>query len=137
MRFILVGCLVGWLVSGVEGIASAQQSQPFSYDAKGKCDPFVPLVRDGRITPCRFTPEGTLVFHGVVWDSAGDSVALINDAEVRVGDPVEDYRVAEIRPDAVVLMRDQEVRMLRISFEGAVDGTTHDLPDYHRPDRTR
>jgi hypothetical protein len=123
-----VGISPGEVVEG----ATTKKGEPFRYDARGRRDPFVALVRDGRI----LTPTGSLrptssthpVLNGILWDPGGQSVALINDTEARVGDTVSGYRVAEIRRDAVVLTNGGEPLVLEISFEtppaGLSAGTT-------------
>jgi hypothetical protein len=99
--------------------ASAPRLRP-TYDAGGRRDPFNPLVEGGKIiaqtgtrSHSAFQPE----LYGIVWDPAGHSLALINEGEVRVGDEVAGYRVAEIRKDAVVLSNGGEPLVLTISFE--------------------
>jgi len=64
------------------------------------------------------------VLYGILWDSAGNSIALINDTEVKVGDTVKGYRVTEIRQDAVVLTNGGEPVVLQIAFETPPSGTT-------------
>lgn len=94
--------------------------QPFRYNAKGHRDPFIPLVRNGRLVPWR---GGSLdptkpVLQGILWDPRGRSYAMINDAEVMVGETVDSYRVVEIRQDAVVLADEMGERVvLQIEFE--------------------
>ena len=93
---------------------------PFHYDAGGRRDPFLPLVRDGRLvaTTTVNSSEGDKpVLYGILWDPRGYSFALINDAEVKVGDEVGNYRVSEIRHDAVVLDNGGEPLVLSITFD--------------------
>lgn len=97
------------------------------YDPGGRRDPFAPLVLNGRYVG----QEGTRAFsairpelYGILWDPAGNSIALINDGEARVGDAVGGYRVEEIRKDAVVLRNGGEPVVLTISFESPVSGTS-------------
>lgn len=121
MRMLLGSCLMWWFLGG----AGAAAGDPFSYDAQGKCDPFVPLVRNGQLVPCRpQPPRATLTLQGIVWDPAGESVALIDDREVKVGDRVDDYQVVEIRHDAVVLVREGTALTLTFSLEERVNGAT-------------
>ena len=102
-----------------------------TYDPAGHRDPFVALVRDGRLVGS-VTQTGRVaadrpVLYGILWDPSGRSIALINDAELKVGDTVAGYRVAEIRQDAVVLANGGEPLVLTISFEEpsvAPGGTT-------------
>ena len=103
-----------------EDPAKAGEGMPFRYDSGGRRDPFAPLVRDGRLvaaTPGTRVATSTPVLYGILWDAGGDSIALINDAEVRVGDAVGDYRVKAIRQDAVVLDNEGEPLVLQITFE--------------------
>lgn len=89
-----------------------------AYEAQARRDPFVPLVRDGRL----IAPKGggefsTLTLVGILWDPGGQSIALINDTAVKAGDVLGDYQVQEIRQDGVVLMRDGKPVVLQLSFE--------------------
>jgi hypothetical protein len=92
----------------------------FRYSAKGRRDPFSPLVRDGRIVAVSTggrTESSQPVLYGVLWDPGGNSIALINDGEARVGDMVGEYRVVEIRKDAVVLANGGEPVVIAIAFD--------------------
>ena len=103
-----------------EGKPSADQGAPFRYDSGGRRDPFMPLVRDGRLVaagPGVRLEQSTPVLYGILWDPAGRSIALVNDAEVREGDRIGDYEVKEIQHDAVVLDNGGEPVVLRIAFD--------------------
>ncbi len=100
----------------------------FEYNPKGHRDPFMPLVRNGAIvgtaaatastqTTGSRTKAATPVLYGILWDPGGNSIALIDDAELRVGGTIGGYRVIEIREDAVVLKNGGEPVVLTISFE--------------------
>lgn len=123
-------CVTALLVwgAGQPGFAarptSEEVSSALAYDPKGKRDPFLPLVREGRIvTVLGGSASGAvdlsgLKLIGILWDPGGRSLALINDSEVRVGDAVNDYQVSEIREDRVILTRaDGEIVVLEIDFE--------------------
>jgi len=140
-NFELIALLLGSLLGlcGGRGLAVAdQQDQPWSYDPKGKRDPFIPLVRDGRIVSVTGDPTSpdvsTPLLAGILWDPGGESIALINDTEVRIGERIGGYQVAEIRPDAVVLVREGESLVLQITFEEPANpnkGTkSHEAPTY-------
>ena len=101
----------------------ASFSATFHYDAKDRRDPFVPLVRDGRIVSDiardgRPFDGSKPVLYGILWDPGGQSIALINDGEAKAGQTVDGYLVKEIRKDAVVLegAAGEEV-VLEISFD--------------------
>lgn len=104
-----------------------QQEELFRYDPAGRRDPFIPLIQDGRLA--RTSPTAQLdtskpVLYGILWDSSGRSLALINDTEVTVGDMVSGYHVREIRQDAVVLLDDGgHALVLRVSFDAAPPGS--------------
>lgn len=103
---------------GADQQAAAQQ--PFHYDSKNRRDPFVTLVRDGRLVsviPGSRVETTRPILYGIVWDPAGHSIALINDEEVKTGDTVGTYQVIEIRSDAVVLSDGGEPVVLQITFD--------------------
>jgi hypothetical protein len=90
----------------------------FRYQAKGRRDPFVALVRDGKLvaaTGARSAGPGP-VLRGVLWDPGGQSIAMINEGEYRVGDMVGEYRILEIRKEAVVLANGGEPMVIQIDF---------------------
>ena len=124
--------LAGRAVIAADG-PKAGQAERFRYKASGRRDPFVALVRDGRVvttsTATGYAESSRPVLYGVLWDPGGNSIALINDGEARVGDMVGDYRVVEIRKDAVVLANGGEPVVIELAFEtppksapGAVKG---------------
>ena len=96
-------------------------SLPFQYEAKGRRDPFEPLVKDGRLVrPMSSGPDvqgDKPLLRGILWDAAGESIALLDDGEYKVGDVVSGYQVVEIRRDAVVLASGGRRTVLQISFE--------------------
>jgi len=102
---------------------AASSEQAASASTGEKRDPFVPLVKDGQILSLLSkTPRVSsvpLTLGGILWDPAGQSIALINETEVRVGDTIYDYRVAEIRQDAVVLVQGDQSVVLQLLFDDA------------------
>jgi hypothetical protein len=123
IRSLFAGVFCWWLalLAGA-GVMAETPSQSQPYDAKGKPDPFVALVREGRFVGTRGTGASAssisdLQLAGILWDPAGYSLALINETEVAVGDMVGSYQVMEIRPDAVVLMREGKAAVLQLLFE--------------------
>lgn len=110
---------------------NAGEEAAFRYDAKGRRDPFAPLVRDGHIVSMSSGMRGDSskpVLYGVLWDPSGNSIALINDGEARVGDAVGEYHVIEIRKDAVVLSSGGEPVVIELAFDAppksAASGST-------------
>ena len=124
MRIVLSSCLVWWFFAGA-GVAAGDQ---FSYDPQNQRDPFIPLVRQGKIES-RQPVQATPVLTGILWDPDGNSIALINDSEVGVGDVVAGYQVVEIESAAVVLDRDGKHVVLEISGgKTTTEGTPSDVP---------
>lgn len=125
-RFLVLGM---WVICvGFAGLVGAEPVTPSgSYDAKGKRDPFVSLVRDGRLivpgsdNTVSTTDCSTPSLAGIVWDPSGQSLALVNETEVKVGETVCGCQVTEIRSDAVVLACDDDPEpvVLTISYEDA------------------
>lgn len=121
LSILLIGGVCWQGVCGAEQAVAEQQRSSTPYEANGKRDPFVPLVRDGRVISGVGSPSAThpsdLLLTGIVWDPRGGSFALIDETEVGVGDTIGGYQVIEIRRDAVVLVRDGKPLMLQMSFE--------------------
>ncbi len=111
------------LLAGPHAFAApeAKAGKRFDYDAGGHRDPFIPLVRDGRIVSLAgLSSAGSSsvpVLHGILWEAGGRSIALINSSEAKVGDTVDGYQVVEIRHDAVVLSSGGDPVVLQINFE--------------------
>ena len=128
MNALLVLTVCCLLVAAASSSTTAgQDGGGFIYDAKGKRDPFIALVREGHLVgPGSGGLVGadfsTLTLTGILWDPTGHSLALINETEVRVGDRLGEYQVQEIRPDAVVMVRDGKPIVLQlVADEGEAD----------------
>ena len=104
----------------VSAAQEASEKRAFSYDPAGHRDPFVPLVRDGRLVGVvagSSIKTDKPVLYGILWDPGGNSIALVNDGEVKVGDAIGGYQVKEIRQNAVVLMSGGVPVVLEIAFD--------------------
>lgn len=120
---------LGLLLStgALRATAEEKPTEPFRYDPKGLRDPFMPLVREGRLVGSAGSggdAHGQLVLYGILWDPGGESLAIINDRELKVGDQVDGYRVADIRKDAVVLKDGGEPLVLRITFDASAPSSS-------------
>jgi len=114
--------LLGLGLGASRAAAEEDSKKPkgFYYDPGGHRDPFVPLVRDGRLVGiAQSASKETLtpVLYGILWDPGGQSIALINDGEAKVGDTIAGYQVKEIRKDAVVLSNGGKPLVLQIVFD--------------------
>ena len=85
----------------------------FVYDAKGKRNPFIPLVTpEGRLLKLdkrAAASAGGLSVEGIIYDKSGRSFAIVNAAVVAIGDTVGDYQVLKIQERKVVFIKDGEL----------------------------
>ena len=115
--------LVAHVATTANATIAETKIAPFVYDAKGRRDPFAPLVIEGRRVGMKAaastttTASGKPVLYGILWDPSGHSIAMVDDTEVKVGDAVGPYHVVDIREDAVVLKNGGEPLELRIEFD--------------------
>ena len=125
MALILIAAAIAGPRTEAEEAAPIPEA--FTYDPKGNRDPFIALVREGRLVGSK--PGSTFdfskpVLYGILWDPGGHSIAMINDMEVKVGDALGPYEVEEIRQDAVVLSGVGEPLVLQLDFETPSPSTT-------------
>lgn len=88
------------------------KTNTFVYDSKKKRDPFMPLVdSSGRILEIRLPAETAtgLYLKGIVYDSKGESYAIIDEDVFKVGDRVGEYQVFKVESQRVILVKDGEV----------------------------
>lgn len=100
----------------------------FIYEAKGKGDPFNPLVdKEGRLLKARQEPEvkpppdinEELVLEGIVYGRDGLAYAIIDSRVVRINDVINDYTVMDISAQKVTLAKDTRVLELELLNEDA------------------
>jgi len=85
--------------------------EQFTYDAKGRRDPFIPLVTpDGRIVKLEKeeTASGILL-EGIIYDKHGLSCAIVNGEVVKVSDKVGDYQVLKIEKNKVLFIKGGQI----------------------------
>lgn len=122
-KTLLLTLILGFVMAARAAIG--EESEQPTYDSLGLRDPFVPLVKDGRIIgapePVTVQVQQRLVpvLYGILWDPGGNSVALINDGEFQKGDTIGDYQVTGIRKDAVILRSSSEEIVLTINFQSS------------------
>ena len=83
----------------------------FIYNAKGKRNPFFPLVSSGGILTKLDKQErnsSVLTIDGIIYDSNGLSYALVSGSVVGIGDYVGELRVLKIQSDRVVFLKDNQ-----------------------------
>lgn len=93
----------------------------FVYDAKGKRNPFIPLVSsDGRLLKLdREESTGALSIEGVIYDKSGRSFAIVNNTVVGVGDSIAGYQVLKIQDNKVIFIKDGQPVEVEIKKEEA------------------
>lgn len=78
------------------------------YNAKGKHNPFIPLVTpEGRILKLDYEEEGetSLLLEGIIYDKNNISYAIVNGRVVKKGDRIADAEVLEIEETKVIFVK--------------------------------
>jgi hypothetical protein len=110
-------CLFCILCFGICHYSFAQEQ--FVYDAKGKRDPFIPLVTpDGRLLKLG-QEEGIseLSLEGIFYDQAGGSYLIVNGEVVRVGEKIGDYQVLKIEKKKATFLKNGEPIEVKLKGE--------------------
>jgi len=93
----------------------------FVYDAKGRRNPFIPLVTpEGRLLKLdkqEATSAEGLSVEGIIYDKFGRSFAIVNTAVVGIGDFIGDYQVLKIQENKVIFMKDGEPLEVELAKE--------------------
>lgn len=93
--------------------------EQFLYDAKGKRDPFIPLVTpDGRLLKLE-QEEGVagLLLEGIIYDKNGTSCAIVNSEIVRIGDKVGEFQVLKIEEKKVIFIKEGQIIEVELKKE--------------------
>jgi hypothetical protein len=88
-----------------------------AYDAKGKRDPFVPLMSEkGIYASDAYGISGIkdIRLEGIVWDETKGSAAIINGEIVREGQKIGAAEILRIEKDAVIFSIDGEDTRLEL-----------------------
>jgi len=98
---------------------SVLAKEAFVYDAKDKRDPFWPLVNaSGAIINYDKNLQITdMALEGIMIESSGQDIAIINGMIVQENETVGDYLVREITTDTVLLQKGQETFSLKLKKE--------------------
>ncbi|MFH1777902.1 MAG: general secretion pathway protein GspB [Candidatus Omnitrophota bacterium] len=103
-------------------ITAVYATNSFRYDRHDRRDPFVPLVTpDGQLlittTPEEDTSVADIFLEGIMYDTKGDSVAIINGELLRKGDSYGAVKIKEIRTDKVVIIIDGKEYVMTVFNE--------------------
>jgi len=95
--------------------------EAFTYDAKGKRDPFIPLVTpEGRLLKLdrEETSSGLgLLLEGIIYDEHGLSYAIVNGEVVNIGDKVGDYQVLKIEKNKIIFIKGGQTTEIQLKKE--------------------
>lgn len=84
----------------------------FTYDAKGRRNPFIPLLTpQGRLLKLdklEATSAEGLSVEGIIYDKFGRSFAIVNASVLGIGDIAGDYQVLKILENKVIFIKDGE-----------------------------
>ena len=112
-KFLIVLLLLGLILP----LAFAQGE--FIYDAKGKRNPFIPLVTpEGRLLKLdkqEATSVEGLAVEGIIYDKFGRSFAIVNANVVGIGDLVGDYQVLKIQENKIIFIKDGELLEIELT----------------------
>lgn len=95
------------------------EQEKFIYDDHKKRDPFWRLVTPGGtiITYEEDLISSELVLEGIIFDSAGKPLAIINGRIVTKGDRIGSFVVTEISEKEVTLFKGEEKFLLKLKKE--------------------
>lgn len=106
LKFLTLSCSFTLYILSFVLTCSAQEE--FKYNAKGKRNPFIPLVTpDGRLL--KLEPEESnegLLVEGIIYDKQGLSYAIVNGTIVKIGDEVSGYLVLKIEKNKVIFIKE-------------------------------
>jgi len=101
------------------GICHLYAQEQFVYDAKGKRDPFIPLVTpDGRLLKLEKEETASgLLLEGIIYDEHGLSYAIVNSEVVRISDKIGDYQVLKIEKNKVIFIKSGQTLEVELKEE--------------------
>ncbi len=109
-------------------------ADPIVYEDGGRRDPFVPLLGPGGLKAQKMS--GDIQMEGIIYDPPAGSMVLINGDFYKQGQSVLGATVISILKDRVVLLQDDEEKILWIREEilpkGEQKNVQNKLPDKAR-----
>ncbi|HNX82130.1 MAG TPA: hypothetical protein PKL77_08310 [Candidatus Omnitrophota bacterium] len=109
---ILIACVI-------MPLAALAASDDGMYDAKGKRNPFIPLVTpDGRLMNIQDEEAASAVnLEGIIFDKKGLSYAIVNGEVVKVGNTVGEYQVLKIEEKKVTFIKEGQPLEIELKKE--------------------
>lgn len=106
-------------VAFLGNLAFAQED--YAYDAKGRRNPFIPLVGpDARLVQLdkEESTHADLNVEGIIFDKQGRCFAIVNGSVVGIGDSVDTYQILKIDEKKVTFIKEDILRVVEIKKEG-------------------
>ncbi|HAZ09900.1 MAG: hypothetical protein A2047_00825 [Omnitrophica bacterium GWA2_41_15] len=98
---VVMAVLIICVIVGSEVFAE----EMFTYNAKGKRDPFIPLISEsGGYASDAYEASAAedIRLEGIVWDEVKGSIAIINGEIVKEGDVMGSIKILKINKDSVI-----------------------------------
>ncbi|MFH1753391.1 MAG: hypothetical protein ABH875_04330 [Candidatus Omnitrophota bacterium] len=114
---LLIGVL--WVSAG---FADGAPQKDLTYDSKGRRDPFIPLItRNVKISAGLEGVQGVedITLEGIVWDSGGGSIAILNGVIVKEGDEIASVKIETITENNIILYINKIKHNIALGEEGA------------------
>ncbi len=113
---LAMAALVGLM--GVVDLAAQDEKDKYLYKGQNKRDPFEPLISPaGYLINLDPRTDETLRLEGIMFDSKGDSIAIINGELLRVGESLGEAVIIKIESEMVTVMRNNETLELVLRRE--------------------
>lgn len=90
----------------------------FVYDAKGKRNPFIPLVTSkGELLLEKEENIAGILLEGIIYDKNGLSYAIVNGEVVKVGDKIGDYQILKVEKNKVIFIKEGQISEVELKEE--------------------
>ena len=120
LNFKKLPCILGlcFLFSILCSVVSFAQ-EDFVYDAKGKRNPFIPLITSGgKLLKLDVDKsEKNLLLEGIIYDQKGISYAIVNGEVIKTGDSILGYQVLKIENNKVLFIKEGEPLEIELEKE--------------------
>lgn len=117
LRPYVLTFLCSFLCFGIHHYSYAQDE--FTYDAKGRRNPFIPLVTsEGMLLKLdKEELKGDLTIEGIIYDKNGRSYAIVNATVVEIGGTIGDYQVLKIEEKKVIFIKQGQIIEMELMEE--------------------
>lgn len=117
--FLKKGAAIFFIVL-VTGLTAYAAKGDFVYNSKGNRDPFTPLVtEEGIYIGSRQGGDlaEEIMLEGIVWDPAGESMAIVNGTVVKEGDNFLNLKVLKIKKEEVIFLKGDRELIINLATE--------------------